>query len=105
MTLLDSSAEMLNIAERAARESGLSEQIALKHGDATQLANLFGAGSFDLIICNNILEFVDDSDSVLRDAARALRDPSSIISILVRNQAGDVLRARNTRWRLGRGRA
>src|SRR6266404_9734796 len=39
VTLLDSSAEMLNIAERAAREAGVSEQIALKHGDAAQLAN------------------------------------------------------------------
>jgi hypothetical protein len=39
------------------------------------------------------LEFVDDSDSVLCDAARALRDSSSIISILVRNQTGDVLKA------------
>ncbi len=67
--------------------------MALKHGDASQLANLFPAKSFDLILCHNILEFVEDPDSVLREAARALRDPSSIISILVRNQAGDVLKA------------
>jgi SAM-dependent methyltransferase len=93
VTLLDSSSEMLNIAERAAREAGLSEQIALTHGDATQLANLFQGGSFDVVICQNILEFVEDPDSVLRTAARALRDPSSIISVLVRNQAGDVLKA------------
>ena len=93
VTLLDSSAEMLNLAENAARESGLSEQIALQHGDASQLAKLFPAKSFDLIICHNILEFVEDPDSVLRDAARLLRDGSSIISILVRNQAGDVLKA------------
>ena len=75
VTLLDSSAEMLNLAERAAREAGLPEQIMLKHGDASQLANLFAARSFDLIICHNILEFVEDPDSVLRDAAFALRDP------------------------------
>ena len=93
VTLLDSSAEMLNIAERAARESGLSEQIVLKHGDATQLAKLFEAGSFDAIICNNILEFVEYPDSVLSAAARALRDPCSVMSVLVRNQAGDVLKA------------
>jgi hypothetical protein len=29
----------------------------------------------------------------LRSAARALRDPSSIVSVLVRNQAGEVLKA------------
>ncbi len=93
VTLLDSSAEMLNIAERAAREAGVSEQIALKHGDAAQLANLFPAESFDVILCHNILEYVDDPCAVLRSAARALRDPSSIISVLVRNQAGEVLKA------------
>jgi S-adenosylmethionine-dependent methyltransferase len=93
VTLLDSSAEMLNLAEHAARASGLSRQIELKDGDATQIPKLFAAKSFDLIICHNILEFVEDPDSVLRDAAFALRDRYSIISILVRNQAGDVLKA------------
>src|SRR5579871_3686242 len=93
VTLLDSSAEMLNLADHAARECGLSEQIALQQGDASHLAKLFPAKSFDLIICHNILEFVEDPDTVLRDAARVLRDGSSIISILVRNQAGDALKA------------
>src|SRR6266704_2848322 len=93
VTLLDSSAEMLNIAERTARAAGVTQSVALKHGDATQLADLFHAGSFDLILCHNILEYVDDPCAVLRSAARALRDPSSIISVLVRNQAGEVLKA------------
>jgi S-adenosylmethionine-dependent methyltransferase len=93
VTLLDSSVEMLNLAEHAARASGLSSQIELKDGDATQIPKLFAAESFDLIICHNILEFVEDPDSVLRDAVRALRDPCSIFSTLVRNQAGDVLKA------------
>ena len=75
----------------AAREAGVTERIALKHGDAAQVANLFPAGSFDVILCHNLLEYVDDPCAVLRSAARALRDPSSIISVLVRNQAGEVL--------------
>ncbi len=93
VTLLDASEAMLAFAERAAREAGVTERIALKHGDATQFANLFPAGSFDLILCHNILEYVDDPCAVLRSAARTLRDPSSIISVLVRNQAGEVLKA------------
>jgi S-adenosylmethionine-dependent methyltransferase len=84
---------MLDMAQSAAREAGVTERIALKHGDATQFANLFHAESFDVILCHNILEYVDDPSVVLRSAARALRDPSSIISILVRNQAGEVLKA------------
>jgi S-adenosylmethionine-dependent methyltransferase len=51
---------MLDFAKRAAREAGVTERIALKHGDAIHLADLFHAGSFDVILCHNILEYVDD---------------------------------------------
>ena len=93
VTLLDESLPMLDFAERAAREAGVTERIALKHGNATQVANLFPAASFDVIVCHNVLEYVDDSCAVLRSAARALRDPSSVISVLVRNQAGEVVKS------------
>jgi S-adenosylmethionine-dependent methyltransferase len=93
VTLLDASLPMLDLAKRAAREAGVAERIALKHGDATQLADLFDARSFDVILCHNTLEYVDDPSAMLRSAARALRDPSSIISVLVRNRAGEVLKA------------
>ena len=93
VTLLDASVPMLDFAMRAAREAGVTERLALKYGDAAQFATWFDAGPFDLILCHNILEYVDDPCAVLRSAARALRDPSSIVSVLVRNQAGEVLRA------------
>jgi len=93
VTLLDASLPMLDFAERAAREAGVTERIALKQGDAAHLANLFHAEPFDVILCHNILEYVEDPCAVLRSAASTLRDPSSIISILVRNQAGEVLKA------------
>jgi S-adenosylmethionine-dependent methyltransferase len=93
VTLLDSSLPMLDLAMQAAREAGVTERIALKHGDAAQFTTLFPAQSFDVILCHNVLEYVDDPCAVLRSAAGALRDPSSIISVLVRNRAGEVLKA------------
>jgi S-adenosylmethionine-dependent methyltransferase len=93
VTLLDSSPAMLDIAQRDAREAGVTEKVALKHGDVAQLANLFHAVSFDVILCHNVLEYLDDPIAVLRGAARALRDSSSILSILVRNRAGEVFKA------------
>ena len=93
VTLLDSSPAMLDIAERAAREAGVTDMVLLQRGDAIQLANLFDARSFDVILCHNILEYCDDPGAVLRGAARALRDSSAILSVLVRNQAGEVLKA------------
>ncbi len=93
VTLLDSSMPMLDFAKRATREAGVTERITVKHGDAAELATLFDAGSFDLVLCHNILEYVDDPGAVLRGAARTLRDSSGQLSVLVRNQAGEVLKA------------
>lgn len=93
VTALDCSLAMLDVAQRAAHEAGVSEKIVLKHGEATQLASLFPARLFDVILCHNLLEYIDDPGVVLRDAARALRDSSAILSVLVRNQAGEVFKA------------
>ena len=93
VTLLDSSPAMLDVAKRAAHEAGVTDKVVLQHGDATQLARLFPPLSFDLVLCHNVLEFLDDPGAVLRNAARALRDSTALLSVLVRNQAGEVFKA------------
>ncbi len=93
VTLLDPSSPMLEIAKSAAHEAGVAQRVELQHGDASQLADLLAPESLDLILCHNVLEFVEDPGAVLRSAARALRDGSSIISVLVRNRPGEVLKA------------
>jgi S-adenosylmethionine-dependent methyltransferase len=90
---MDTSLQMLEFATQAMREAGVAEKVILKQGDAAQLANVFDAGSFDVILCHNLLEYVDDPVAVLSSASRTLRDSSSIISVLVRNRAGEVLKA------------
>jgi len=86
VTLLDSSSSMLDLAKRAAGEAGVNDKIVFQQGDAARLASLFQPGSFDVILCHNFLEFVCA-------AARIMRDSSAILSIVVRNQAGEVLKA------------
>lgn len=93
VTLLDSSPQMLEISKRTAQEAGVSNNVALQLGDATRLTDLFPAGSFDVILCHNVLEFLDDPIDVLRGAARALRDSPAILSVLVRNRTGEVFKA------------
>ena len=94
MTLLDSSSAMLEMAKRAAREAGVVESITLTHGDAAEAANLFPSGSFDVVLCHNVLEYVDDPNSVISAAAKVLQnDSTGILSILVRNWAGEVFKA------------
>lgn len=92
-TLLDSSPAMLYLAERAIVEAGVSDRTTVRPGDTSRLATLFPGGAFDVVLCHNVLEFVEDPGAVLCAAARLLRDSSSILSILVRNQAGEVLKA------------
>jgi S-adenosylmethionine-dependent methyltransferase len=93
VTLLDSSATMLALAERTIVEAGVSDKITVKRGNAAQLADIFQTGSFDIILCHNLLEYVDDPGAVLHGAVRVMRDSSAILSVLVRNQAGEVLKA------------
>jgi len=64
VTLLDSSATMLALAERTIVEAGVSDKITVKRGDAAQLADIFQTGSFDIILCHNLLEYVDDPGAV-----------------------------------------
>lgn len=93
VTLLDSSPAMLDLARRAASSAGTTDGVAFYLGDAAQMSALLPDLSFDVVLCHNLLEYLDDPDSVLRAAARALRDDSAILSIVVRNQAGEVLKA------------
>lgn len=58
------SASMLETTKRTAHEARVAEMIALEHGDTSQVAKLFPARSFDMIVCHNILEYVDDPGAV-----------------------------------------
>ncbi len=94
VTLLDSSLAMLDIAKRAAQEGGVTEKIMLTHGDAAQSAKLFAGKLFDVVLCHNILEYVEYPGAMLSDLSRLMRrEPPALLSILVRNRDGEVLKA------------
>jgi S-adenosylmethionine-dependent methyltransferase len=93
VALLDSSSAMLDLAKRTVIDSGSGDKITLKRGDAARVAEIFESQSFDIVLCHNLLEYVDDPEAVLRAAQHEMRNSSSILSVLVRNQAGEVLRA------------
>jgi S-adenosylmethionine-dependent methyltransferase len=93
VTLLECSQAMLDIAQSAALEAGVSDQITAERGDVTKLCDLFAARSFDVILCHNVLEYVDDPGAVLCNAAHLLRNSSALLSLLMRSQAGEALKA------------
>jgi S-adenosylmethionine-dependent methyltransferase len=95
VTLLDSSLAMLQMAKRAVVEAGVTDNVVLQHAEAADVANLFPKETFDLVLCHNVLEYVDDPAAVLSAVAQVMQRNSTrlgIVSILVRNWAGEVFK-------------
>jgi len=92
VVLLDSSEEMLGLARREAETCGVGERISFVHGDASRLEDFFAAESFDVVVCHNLLEYVADPGAIAGKIAQLLRSDGAV-SILVRNRAGEVLKA------------
>jgi S-adenosylmethionine-dependent methyltransferase len=92
VTLLDGSEEMLRIAREQAEAGPARERISFCRANAGQLPELFDAGSFDVVVCHNLLEYVERPSATVRDISHVLRK-DGMLSILVRNRAGEVLRA------------
>jgi S-adenosylmethionine-dependent methyltransferase len=103
VVLLDSSEEMLGIARKEAETSGLAARIAFRQASAGELHNLFEADFFEVVLCHNLLEYVDDPGAILRSIARVVRK-DGIVSLLTRNRAGEVLKAaiKSGDWRLAK---
>ena len=101
VVLLDSSEEMISIARKEAEACGIDAGISFLHEDASKLQELFSAESFDLVICHNLLEYVAAPEAVVAKIARVLRK-DGVVSALVRNRAGEVLKAaiKSGEWEL-----
>lgn len=58
-------------------------------GDVKALAE-FGDSSFDIIICHNVLEYIDDKAIVMQELSRVLK-PGGFISLAKHNRNGRVM--------------
>ena len=58
-------------------------------GDVKALS-VFDDNTFDMIICHNVLEYIEDKKSVLAELYRVLK-PQGILSIVKHNRAGRVM--------------
>jgi 2-polyprenyl-3-methyl-5-hydroxy-6-metoxy-1,4-benzoquinol methylase len=92
VAVLDSSRAMLDLAAANARREGLEARFSFHLSDAAGAATSFAPGSFDLVACHNLLEYVAEPERVVAALAASLR-PGGLVSLLARNRAGEVLRA------------
>jgi S-adenosylmethionine-dependent methyltransferase len=88
VTVVDPSPDALAAAQRRAAEAGA--RLISVQGEAASLDSVVGAAAADLIICHNVLEYVDSPADAMSAIARVLR-PSAAVSVLAANAVAAVL--------------
>ena len=88
VTVVDPSPDALAAAQRRAAEAGA--RLTAVQGDAASLDSVAGPKSADLVICHNVLEYVDSPADAMASIAALLR-PSAAVSVLAANAQAAVL--------------
>ena len=88
--VVDPSPDALAALERRTAEEGLADRVTAIQGDATELVDVVGAASADLVICHKVLEVVEDPEEALAAVAGVLRSGGAL-SLLVAQRHAAVL--------------
>ena len=88
VTVVDPSPDALAAAQRRAAETGA--HLAAVQGEAASLDSVAGVAAADLIICHNVLEYVDSPADAMAAIAKVLR-PGATVSVLASNAVAAVL--------------
>lgn len=88
VTVVDPSPDALAAGQRRAAEARVP--LVAVQGEADELDALIGAATADLLICHNVLEYVDSPAESMAVIARVLR-PGAAVSVLAANAAAGVL--------------
>jgi S-adenosylmethionine-dependent methyltransferase len=88
VTVVDPSPDALAAARWRAAELGVT--LTAVQGEASEVAGLVGDGAADLVVCHNVLEYVDSPAAAMAAIARVLR-PGGTVSVLAANVVAAVL--------------
>jgi SAM-dependent methyltransferase len=88
VTVVDPSPDALAAAQRRAAEAGA--RLTAVQGDAASLDAVVGTKAADLVICHNVLEYVDSPADAMTAIAAVLR-PAATVSVLAGNAVAAVL--------------
>ena len=88
VTVVDPSPDALAAARWRAAEAGVT--LTAVQGEASEIAGLVGDGAADLVVCHNVLEYVDSPAAAMAAIARVLR-PGGTVSVLAANMVAAVL--------------
>jgi S-adenosylmethionine-dependent methyltransferase len=88
VTVVDPSPDALAAAQRRAAE--VSARLSAVQGEAASVDAVTGPASADLVICHNVLEYVELPADAMAAIARVLR-PGGTVSVLAANSVAAVL--------------
>jgi S-adenosylmethionine-dependent methyltransferase len=85
VTIVDYSAAMLAEAARNAEAAQAQERVVTRQADLLALPQLFPQPCFDVVLCHNVLQYVDEVPALLAALAAPLR-PGGWLSIVSTNR-------------------
>lgn len=91
ITLVDYAIRMLEHAQSEATKAHLDEQFTYIQSDVHNLTEAVGDKTFDVILCHNILQYLDDADQVLVQLSTHLK-AGGLFSIISPNPASETYR-------------
>ncbi|MEU5218075.1 methyltransferase domain-containing protein [Streptomyces sp. NPDC020807] len=90
VTVVDHAPAMLAAAGERAAAGGLSERVACVRADVTELPADLAAGEFDVVLCHNLVQYVDDVPATLAGALAPLRE-GGLFSLMAINRHSEAL--------------
>lgn len=91
VTLVDFSSEMLAEARRSAEAHNAIERMIFHQADVFAIPTLCAESSFDVVLCHNVIQYVDDTEALLRAISRPLKR-EGLLSLISINPASETLR-------------
>ncbi|MDI1464711.1 methyltransferase domain-containing protein [Catellatospora sp. KI3] len=91
VTLVDYAPQMLASARSLAESTGVGNRVTVIESDVAKLVDVVEAGSYDLVLCHNLLPYVADVESTLASVLAPLR-PGGLASIIAANAHSEPLR-------------
>ena len=83
--LADMSQQMLNDAAATAALAGVADRVSTHTVDLFGIENYFAADSFDIVLCHNVMQYIDEGKELLAKLSAVLK-PGGLLSLVTTNQ-------------------
>jgi phosphoribosylformimino-5-aminoimidazole carboxamide ribotide isomerase len=83
--IVDISQQMLNDARASAALAGVTDRLSTHAMDILNLGNKFAENEFDIVLCHNVIQFIDDVKPLLEVLQQVVK-PGGFISLITTNQ-------------------